>query len=483
MKLNNLMNGLEHVCVQGSIDVEISQIIYDSRKACTGGVFICIEGTDYDGHLFAREACRKGVAAVIVTRDVDLPKNVTVLRLANTRKALAIMSANYFGNPAQELKTIAVTGTKGKTTTTYMIKKILETAGLKVGLIGTIETIIGDQRTEAINTTPESYEIQRTLREMVRAGMDCLVMEVSSQALMMDRTWGITFDYGIFTNIEKDHIGDKEHKDFADYAYWKSRLFTQCRVGIANCDDLHFKLIMKDATCNIKTYGMSEKADLRASAITLTKSHGIMGVSYHLLGLIDMDVRVNAPGRFSVYNSLAAIGVARCMGAIPEQISQGLADIKVRGRVEMIPVSPEFTVLIDYAHNAMALESLLKSLREYSPRRLVCLFGCGGNRDRNRRFEMGEISSKLADLTIVTSDNPRYEEPDRIIKDILVGIAKGTGDYMVIPDRREAITYAIKNARQEDMIIIAGKGHENYQIVAGTKSHLDDREIIESISS
>lgn len=498
MKLKYLMNGLEYVCAQGSDDVEINQIAYDSRKACTGGVFICIDGADYDGHLFAEEACTKGAAAVIVTRNVDLPNNVTVLRLKNTRQALAIMSANYFGTPARQLKTIAVTGTKGKTTTTYMVKKILEEAGKRVGLIGTIETIIGDKIVEATNTTPESFEIQRCLQEMVEAGMDCMVMEVSSQALMQDRVFGITFDYGIFTNIEKDHIGDKEHKDFADYGYWKSRLFRQCRVGIANCDDSHFKLIMRDATCIIETFGMSKKADLRATDMRLFQSGNILGVEYLVSGLLDMNVRVNVPGKFSLYNSLAAIAVSRHLGAKEEHIKKAMEDIRVKGRVELVHVNKKssatanadectnpqnFSVMIDYAHNAMALESLLKSLREYNPKRLVCLFGCGGNRDRNRRFEMGEISSRLADFTIITSDNPRHEEPSRIIKDILVGVAKASGDYIVIPDRGEAITYAIKNACDGDMIIIAGKGHENYQIAGDTKSHFDDREIIESISS
>ena len=391
------------------------------------------------------------------------------------------MSAAYFGHPARKLKTIGITGTKGKTTTTYMIKSILERSGIKTGLIGTIEILIGEKQIPAKNTTPESYELQSYFKEMVDAGLEAVVMEVSSQGLMLHRVSGFTFDYGVFTNLEPDHIGENEHKDFADYMHCKSLLFQQCKVGILNADSEHLEGILAGHTCKVETFGFSENANLRAEDMKLIHKPGYIGVQYHIGGDMDFDVDINVPGRFSVYNSLTAVAICRHFGVKEEVIKEALSHVSVKGRIEIVPISPRYTLMIDYAHNAMALESLLTTLKEYEPKRLVCLFGCGGNRAKSRRFEMGEVSSKLADLTIVTSDNPRFEEPMDIIADILVGVKRADGAYVTIPDRKEAIEYAIKNAQDGDVIILAGKGHEDYQEIAGVKHHMDERELIADI--
>lgn len=481
MKLSHLLERMDYTCVQGSVDIPISHLLYDSRNACPDGVFVCISGAVMDGHTFISDVVMKGVTAVIVEKEVKAPAHVTVIRVENTRSALAYMSAAYFGYPAEQLKTIGITGTKGKTTTTYMVRSILENSGFKTGLIGTIETIIGKKVIKANNTTPESYLVQQYFRDMVNAGCECVVMEVSSQGLMLHRVDGFTFDYGIFTNLGPDHIGPNEHKDLDDYIHCKSLLFQQCRHGIVNMDDDYVEQITDGHTCDLETFGMSEKADFRASDMKLLQKPGLLGVTYRLSGRMDMDVEIDIPGRFSVYNSLTAIAICHHFNVPKENILKALTDVHVKGRLETIPISPKFTLMIDYAHNAMALESLLLSLKEYHPKRLVTLFGCGGNRDPHRRYEMGEVSSNLSDLTVVTSDNPRFEEPMAIIDDILIGVRKGPGKYVTIPDRKEAIKYCIDNAEDGDVIILAGKGHEDYQEIKGIKYPMDERDLIADI--
>lgn len=481
MKLSQLLERMEYEIVQGSADTEISTLVYDSRKVEKDSAFVCISGSVRDAHEFIPDVVKAGAAVVVVEKDVKVDEHVTVVKVENTRLALACMSAAYFGHPAEKLKTIGITGTKGKTTTTYMIKSILEASGIKTGLIGTIEIIIGDKHISAKNTTPESYAVQEYFHEMVEAGMQAVVMEVSSQGLMLHRVSGFTFDFGVFTNLEPDHIGENEHKDFADYMHCKSLLFQQCRQGILNADSEHLEGILKGHTCKVETFGYSEKADLRASNMKLVHKPGVLGVDYHISGLLDMDVDINVPGRFSVYNSLTAIAICRHFGVEEEKMKEALRHVSVKGRIEIVPVSKRYTVMIDYAHNAMALESLLTTLKEYQPKRLVCLFGCGGNRAKSRRYEMGEVSSKLADLTVVTSDNPRFEEPMDIISDILIGVKKADGAYVTIPDRKEAIAYCLENAKDGDVIILAGKGHEDYQEIKGEKHHMDERELIADI--
>ena len=481
MRLDKLLERLEYEVVQGSDEIEVTTLVNDSRKVEEGSVFVCISGAVSDGHKFIPDVVSKGAAAVIVERGAEVPDNVTVIRVEDTRYTLALMSAAYFGYPAEKMKIIGITGTKGKTTTTYMIKSILDSVGYKVGLIGTIEAIIGDKRIPASNTTPESYTIQQYFAQMVEEGCDCVVMEVSSQGLMLHRTAGIPFEIGIFTNLGRDHIGPNEHKDFEDYKRCKGLLFQQCKVGIANVDDKYFRDVFRDASCRVETFGFSEGADLRAENVQLVSRPGYLGVAYHVAGVMDFDVEIDIPGTFSVYNSLTAISVCRHFNVPVEKIKDALQKAKVKGRIEMIRVSDEFTLMIDYAHNAMSLESLLTTLKEYNPKRLVCLFGCGGNRSKERRYEMGEVSGRLADLTIITSDNPRFEEPQAIIDDIKIGIGRTDGKYVEICDRKEAIKYAIEHGQPGDVIVLAGKGHEDYQEIRGVKYPMDERVLIAEV--
>lgn len=480
MKLSDLLERLEYECLQGSVDQEVTGLAYDSRKAEKGSVFVCIPGAVRDGHEFGPQVAEKGAAALIVERKLDID-GITQIKVKNARYALACLSAAYFGHPAEKLKTIGITGTKGKTTTTYMVKDILESAGIKTGLIGTIETIIGEKRIPASNTTPESYIVQESFAKMVEAGCKAVVMEVSSQGLMLDRVAGFTFDYGVFTNLEKDHIGPNEHKDMEDYIHCKGLLFQQCKLGLVNGDDQHLEKVLEGHSCKIETFGLKDSDDYQAKNLQLEHKPGFLGIRYDLCGKENFAVDVDIPGRFSVYNSLTAIAICHQFGIAPELIQKALSEVKVKGRVEIVPVTDSYTLLIDYAHNAMSLESLLTTLREYHPKRLVCLFGCGGNRSKDRRYEMGEVSSRLADLTVVTSDNPRYEEPEAIIADIITGVKRGPGEYVKITDRKEAIRYCMLNAQDGDVIVLAGKGHEDYQEIKGVKHHMDERDLIREI--
>ena len=481
MNLAKMLERVEYECISGTTDVEITQVVNDSRKAGPGALFLCIRGAVVDGHTFADAVVKQGVRALVVEEEVDVPEGVTVIKVADSRYAMALIAAAWYGHPASQLKVIGITGTKGKTTTTYMVKSILENAGYKVGLIGTIESIIGDEVIPSANTTPESLTVQEYFRRMLDAGCDCAVMEVSSQGLKLHRTAGFIFEIGIFTNIEPDHIGPNEHASFEEYLECKSRLLRQCRIGIVNADDPHLDQIIAGHTCMLETFGFSPKADLRARDARMVSRPGYLGVAYQVEGLMNFPVEIDIPGRFSIYNSLTAIAVCRHFQATQDDIIKALKKAKVKGRTEMVKVSDEFTLMIDYAHNAMSLESLLETLKEYHPHRLVCLFGCGGNRSRLRRFEMGEVSGRLADLTIITSDNPRFEDPMDIIADIREGMKKTDGKYVEIPDRKEAIAYAIHHGEPGDIIVLAGKGHENYQEIKGKKYPMDERDLIRDI--
>lgn len=481
MKLASLLETLEYTILQGSLDEEVASIENDSRKIQKGSLFFCIKGAVRDGHDFAGEVANAGASVVIVEHPVQVPSTVTVIQVASSRYAMGIISANYFGNPSSKLCVIGITGTKGKTTTTYMIRSMLEEAGHKTGLIGTIEIMIGNHATPAVHTTPESLELQKILRDMVDAGMQCVVMEVSSQGLMLDRVAGIEFDYGIFTNLSEDHIGPNEHKTFEEYLMWKSKLFTMCKTGIINHDDPYAESILKNHTCEVLTYGLEREADYKASELVLHNENGKLGIGFCVTGKEQGTVLVNTPGKFSVYNALAAIAVASQMKVPMQKILSILETVQVKGRVELIPISDAFTILIDYAHNAVSLKSILETLREYQPKRIVTVFGCGGNRSKTRRFEMGEVSGTLSDFTIITSDNPRYEEPQEIMNDIVTGIKRTSGEYVEIIDRKEAFRYAIMNARAGDVIVLAGKGHEDYQEIKGVKYHMDERELIREV--
>lgn len=479
----DLLKGITYECIRGSMDVEVSEVVNDSRKVTEGCLFLCIRGAKFDGHSAAAEAVASGAKVLVVSHDVILPDDadVTLIKTQDTRYAMAFISANYFGNPAESMKIIGVTGTKGKTTTAYFVKYILEQSGYKVGLIGTIEILTGNRAIPASNTTPESYELQKYLKEMKEAGCQVVVMEASSQGFMLHRTQGFIFDYGIFTNIEPDHIGEDEHTSFEDYLSCKAMLFKQCRIGIVNCDDTHWKQVISEHICEIETYGFDERADLRANDLQLVSKAGYLGINFKVSGLLDMEIEIHIPGKFNAYNALTAIAICRHFGVSKEDIKKALLCARVKGRIELVNISNEFTLMIDYAHNAMALESLLTTLREYNPKRLVCLFGCGGNRSRLRRYEMGEVSGRLADLTIITSDNPRFEDPQDIINDIKVGINKTNGAYVEFCDRKEAIRYVITHGQKGDIIVLAGKGHEDYQETKGIKYPMDERVLISDI--
>lgn len=483
MILKELISDFDYTLYNGNENVEITELVCDSRKIVKGCLFVCVRGTVFDGHTFIDEAIRQGAAAIITEEKVEITenrKNTTFVAAEDCRNTLAMVSAAYFGHPAKELFTIGITGTKGKTTTAFMVREILERCGYKTGLIGTIEIITGARHIESANTTPESYDVQRYFREMVDNGCKCVVMEVSSQALMMKRCAGIMFDIGVFTNLEPDHIGPNEHASFEDYMHCKGLLFKQCKTGIVNFDDEHTEQVLEGHTCTVETYGLNEGAALRAVNIQYVHEPGHISTEYDIEGK-NLHIKLSLPGKFSVYNSLCAVAVTRHLDVDDEKLKEALLTVAVKGRVEPVKVSDKFILMIDYAHNAMSLKSILETLREYNPKRLVSVFGCGGNRSKLRRYEMGEVSGKLADFTIITSDNPRYEEPLDIIADIRSSIEKTGGEFIEIPDRKEAIRYAIENGREGDIIVLAGKGHEDYQEIKGVKYPMDERVLIKEV--
>ena len=481
MKLSKLLEKLNYKILKGDQDIEITELVFDSRKAVPGCVFLCISGTMNDAHEFIPDAIARGAAAIIVEKDVFVREDVTIVYVPSARKALAYMSAAYFGYPAERMTTIGITGTKGKTTTSYMIKKILEEAGHKVGLVGTNGCWIGSRHYKTVNTTPESYELESYFAQMVDAGCDYMVMEVSSQGIKMKRVAGFNFDYALFTNISPDHIGPNEHADFEEYLDFKRRILKMCKVGFVNRDDMHYDKIIQGHTCELYTYGEDPSADIRISHVQYLQDHGFLGLSFDVDGRKtgSLHLKVNMPGYFNALNALAASCVTVFCGADEDAINRALAAVKVDGRMEIVYTAADKTVIVDYAHNAVSIESLLTTLRSYNPKRLVVLFGCGGNRSRLRRYEMGEIAGKLADYTIITADNSRYEKVEDIIEDIKIGINKTDGVYVVIPDREEAIRTAIQEAEQGDMICIVGKGHEDYQEIEGVRHHFSDRETAE----
>ncbi len=507
MKLGKLLENLEYSLFTAAgeevsdpaaremlLSREIPSVTNDSRQVEEGSLFFCIRGANRDGHDFAQEVIEKKAAALLVEEIPALPGaardgGAVLVKTKDTRLAMAFVSAAFYGHPAREMKVIGVTGTKGKTTTTYMIRDMLEAAGIPTGLIGTIEMTYKDVRRASGNTTPESLALQKDFREMADAGIRAVVMEVSSQALMLHRTQGFTFDIGVFTNLTPDHIGQNEHKDFAEYLAMKRRLFTQCREGVFNGDDPHLSEILEGHTCSVHTFGLKAGDDLYAQDLKLVRLPGALGIDFSLHGKIAEKAGIDPasrweaslPGAFNVYNAMCAVEVCALLGAKPDAMKQALSACRVKGRIEIVPVSDAYTLLIDYAHNAVSLESVLKTLREYEPGRIVTVFGCGGNRDRNRRFEMGEVSGRLSDLTIITSDNPRFEEPLDIMADIRTGMEKTDGAYVEIADRKEAIRYAMENALPGDIVVLAGKGHEDYQEIRGVKHPMDERKLIREI--
>ncbi len=486
MLLKDLISNFDFSVLSGCTDIDVSNVIYDSRKVTTNCVFVCLKGFDTDGHKYIDMAIEKGACAVVVSDITEYINNlnITVIKTDDTRYALANMSACYFNHPARSLKTIAITGTKGKTTTVSMIASILNNSGVKTGTIGTLGIVMDNKVYKTNNTTPESYEIHKAMRQMVDCGCKCMIIEASSLGLKWHRTGGLIYDIGVFTNFSHDHIGAGEHSSMEEYLECKSKLFKQCKTGIFNIDDKNAQAMMKDCTCEVETYGFSENASLVAYNEGLISKPNYLGVSFSTKGTEQIDnVAVPIPGKFSVYNALCAISVAKHFDISKADILNGLDKATVKGRVEPVQTPFEYTLLIDYAHNAVSMKNVLTTLREYNPNRLITLFGAGGNRPKDRRFEMGEISGKLSDLSVITEDNSRYEDVMDIIDDIKVGIEKTDGKYVVIPNRKDAIKYCIENGEKGDIIVLAGKGHEDYQEIKGVKYHLDEREVIAEILS
>lgn len=479
MKLKQLLKEMNYQLLQGSLDEEIQQIDYDSRTVKIGSLFVCIPGAQTDGHQYIGQVIQSGAKTIIVERKVDYQDGITYILVENARYALALLSCAFFDHPSRQMTVIGITGTKGKTTTSYMVESILEKANKKVGIIGTIGSIVNGEFRETKNTTPESFELQRLMKEMVDCGCEYCVMEVSSQGLMLNRVAGIDFDYGIFTNLSLDHVGKNEHTSFEHYRDCKKMLFKMCKIAIFNRDDKYYEEMIDGCTCDIKTYSMTHPSDLQASNIQLIKKKGILGVSFHTLGCINTSFETDIPGKFSVYNSLVAIMICYLLKIETKYIKQALKQVRVRGRVEIIPTNEDYTVMIDYAHNALSFESILETIQDYHPKRIVCVYGSGGERSRDRRLDSGEIVAKYHAYSILTADNPRSELIKDICDDIIEGIDRYHGEYMVIEDRKEAIHYALDHALSGDVILCLGKGHEDYQILNTGTIHFSEKEIIE----
>ena len=482
MKLSELLQSIDHTVLQGS-NPEITGLAYDSRKVTDGAAFVCLKGYTSDGHRYAASAVEKGAAALVISDDLDtdVPETVAVVKVDDTRAALALMSAAFFGNPAEELMTVAITGTKGKTTTTAMIAEIFEHAGIKTGTIGTLGIVYGGNTYKTDNTTPESYEIQKAMRDMRNAGCKAMVIEASSIGLKHHRLDGMTFDVGVFTNFSHDHIGGVEHKDLEEYRYCKSLLFRQVKNAAANCDDEKYREVTKDFQGELHTFGFGEAAQLRAKNDRLLSDGGFIGVHFETEGSRRLSLDVGVPGIFNVYNALAAISAVSFFDIPDQAVIDGLRVAHVKGRVEPVTVPGNYSLLIDYAHNALSMENVLTTLRQYNPHRLITLFGAGGNRPKVRRFEMAETSGRLSDLSVITEDNSRFEDVMDIIEDIKTGLAKTDGKYVVVPNRKDAIRYCMTHAEDGDIIVLAGKGHEDYQEIKGVKYHMDERELIAEI--
>ncbi len=487
MELKAILAGLDNLKVKGNLDIDIPNISNNSKKVQKGDMFVAIKGFDFDGHEHIEEAIDNG-ARVIMAQEGEIDKNflktnldnVTLILTNDTRYALAIAACNFYKNPSKKVKLIGVTGTKGKTTTTYMIKDILEKQGIRVGLIGTVASYVGGKKIADNDiTTPESLQLQEIFSKMVEEKCEVIVMEVSSQSLKLDRVAGCDFDYGIFTNLAEDHISEKEHNDIEDYFNSKLKLFKMCKKGFVNADDIYAAMVPKLVPeCQITTFGIDNHCDVLAKDITVTNQY----VDYKVkIGDRNERIKVSIPGRFSVYNSLVAIAVAMQFGCSNENIKEALINIRVPGRSELVDNKLGLTIMIDYAHTPESLEKILSTVKIYTKGRVISVFGCGGDRDKRKRPMMGEVSGRVADYTILTSDNPRTEEPQAIINDIEEGIKATNGKYECIVDRVEAIKKAIKMANKKDIIVLAGKGHEITQEINKKKYPFDERIIVNEI--
>lgn len=480
MKLKDLFEGIEIISVEGSLDTEISGIAYDSRKAAGDSLFICISGFVQDGHKYASDALAKGAAALLVEKDVEA-KGATVIKVKNTREMMPLLAARFYGRPTEHLRLVGLTGTNGKTTITYFIKSVLDEAQKKTGLLGTISTKIGDKEFMSSRTTPESLDLQKLFCEMVRMEIDYAVMEVSSHSLELGRVDGCKFHIGVFTNLTQDHMDF--HKTIENYRNAKKKLFYKTTgANIINIDDEHGRIIAKEISSletRLLTYGIDNKADIMAKDIHIDAK----GVRFTMV-TPDYEIQLEnrIPGKFSVYNSLAAAAVAYVEGIDGEIIRRGLANAAVvPGRSEVVNIDKPYTVIVDYAHSPDGLENILNAVREYAKGRIITLFGCGGDRDKEKRPMMGEIAGRLSDYCIVTSDNPRTEDPGEIIRQAEYGVKTTGCRYVCIENRKEAIRHALEIARENDIILLAGKGHETYQVLKDRTIPFDEKEIVQEL--
>ena len=486
MNLRKILIGIEGLKAKGNLDLEISNIECDYRKISNNGLFVAIKGFEVDGHSFIKQAIENGAKAVIFEEGANYKefidnKAVTFIMAPNTRLALSKCSCNFYDNPSEKMKLIAITGTKGKTTTSFMIKEILEKQGKKVGLIGTIAVYIGDKLIKnSDRTTPEGNKLQEILSKMYELGVEVVIMEVSSQSLKLDRVAGCKFYAGVFTNLSEDHISKTEHKDMNEYFECKMKLFDMCQYAFINADNVYTAKVpglIKDK-CEVQTYGIDNYCNLLAKDVTITNAYADFKVK---LENKNERIKVSIPGRFSVYNALAAISVSKLFKVKIDTIKEALENIKVLGRSELVDNKLDLKIMIDYAHTPDSLENIIKTVKQYTTGRVICVFGCGGDRDKTKRPIMGEIAGTLADYTIITSDNPRTEKPEDIVKEIENGIKKTKGKYECIVDRKQAIQKAIEMENKSDIVIIAGKGHEMYQEIQKEQFPFDERKIVSEI--
>jgi len=477
MRLSALLKKIDFQLIKGDLELEVNSIQYDSRKVKEGDIFVCIEGFNSDGHKYAEKAVGNGAKVLISTKELDENLMATIIRVADSRKALAIMSAEFYENPAKTLKLIGITGTNGKTTSSYMIKSILESSGYKTGLIGTIANYIGNEKLKAERTTPESLELHELFKRMVKETVNYAIMEVSSHSLSLDRVYGLEFSQSVFTNLTQDHLDF--HKTFENYFQAKLLLFKNSNNSIINKDDIYGARIINELNNeNILSYSTETSSDLTAKNII---NHS-RGAEFDLLYKGEsVHIKLSIPGKYNVYNALGSAGVCINEGISIDKIKMGLENVVVPGRCEIVSkgYDVDFDIIIDYAHTPDGLENILNTAKEFTKEKLICVFGCGGDRDKTKRPLMGEIASRLSDFSIVTSDNPRTEEPMSIIDDILGGI--NNKNYLVIENRKDAIKEAIKIAKSGDVLVIAGKGHEDYQILKNEVIHFDEREVVAEI--
>ena len=480
MILKSLLKGLDYEVIKGNEESKVQNIRYDNRKIEQGDAFVCVKGFKVDGHSFIGDAIKKGAKTLIVQEDVSVQEDITIIKVRDTRKALAIMSSNYFGNPKDKLKIIGITGTNGKTTSAFIIKSILEKAGFMTGLIGTIANYIGNKKVDAVRTTPESYELHELFKNMVDAGVEYCVMEVSSHSLELDRVYGVQFEEGIFNNLTRDHLDF--HKTFENYYNAKFKLFERSNHSIINLDDPYGANIVKDieergVKTKVSTFSIEKESDFKAFEI---KSHSNGSEFKVNLESIE-EFSINIPGEYNIYNSLGCIICAYNLNIPMDKIKEGLSDVVIPGRCELVAKEKNlpYSIIIDYAHTPDGLENILSTVKAFTKNRMISVFGCGGDRDKVKRPQMGKIGCELSDIAIITSDNPRSEEPMDIINDIVKPL--NYDNFVIEVNRKEAIRKAINMALEGDVIVIAGKGHETYQILKDETIHFDEREVVYDI--